>query len=306
MTKDKLLKLYNKFKDEEIDISVIRKLRNCTNKDIDIILNSFYPEIMIDIIICYEFKLLNSKDQEEIIELVNNAKTEKIAYEISRIISSGIILSSGLTTKIAKIINESTIVSAPYIAALSLTNSVLINPKSLEIMKIIGSSNKEYQAKIALDILKNIEVILNENVLEIIKIVSEIEKESHSELYVSIAKNREVLAANLTVKLMILASKLDDEQIKILNIIASDKLLEKNKRSVYYILKMLEEKHKIPSIFEQVKKEISFFKLKESKIKKDNDLFWNIYKNNPNEAIELIKENDDQVVTTLTKVKNKI
>lgn len=306
MTKDKLLKLYNKFKDEEIDISVIRKLRNCTNKDIDIILNSFYPEIMIDIIICYEFKLLNSKVQEEIIELVNNAKTEKIAYEISRIISSGIILSSGLTTKIARIINESTIVSAPYIADLSLTNSVLINPKSLEIMKIIGSSNKEYQAKIALDILKNIEVILNENVLEIIKIASEIEKESHSELYVSIAKNREVLAANLTVKLMILASKLDDEQIKILNIIASDKLLEKNKRSVYYILKMLEEKHKIPSIFEQVKKEISFFKLKESKIKKDNDLFWNIYKNNPNEAIELIKENDEQVVTTLTKVKNKI
>lgn len=306
MTKDKLLKLYNKFKDEEIDISVIRKLRNCTNKDIDIILNSFYPEIMIDIIICYEFKLLNSKAQEEIIELVNNAKTEKIAYEISRIISSGIILSSGLTTQIARIINESTIVSAPYIADLSLTNSVLINPKSLEIMKIIGSSNKEYQAKIALDILKNIEVILNENVLEIIKIASEIEKESHSELYVSIAKNREVLAANLTVKLMILASKLDDEQIKILNIIASDKLLEKNKRSVYYILKMLEEKHKIPSIFEQVKKEISFFKLKESKIKKDNDLFWNIYKNNPNEAIELIKENDDQVVTTLTKVKNKI
>ena len=306
MTKDKLLKLYNKFKDEEIDISVIRKLRNCTNKDIDIILNSFYPEIMIDIIICYEFKLLNSKAQEEIIELVNNAKTEKIAYEISRIISSGIILSSGLTTQIARIINESTIVSAPYIADLSLTNSVLINPKSLEIMKIIGSSNKEYQAKIALDILKNIEVILNENVLEIIKIASEIEKESHSELYVSIAKNREVLAANLTVKLMILASKLDDEQIKILNIIASDKLLEKNKRSVYYILKMLEEKHKIPSIFEQVKKEISFFKLKESKIKKDNDLFWNIYKNNPNEAIELIKENDEQVVTTLTKVKNKI
>ena len=133
-----------------------------------------------------------------------------------------------------------------------------------------------------------------------------IEKESHSELYVSIAKNREVLAANLTVKLMILASKLDDEQIKILNIIASDKLLEKNKRSVYYILKMLEEKHKIPSIFEQVKKEISFLKLKESKIKKDNYLFWNIYKNNPNEAIELIKENDEQVVTTLTKVKNKI
>ena len=306
MTKDKLLKLYNKFKDEEIDISVIRKLRNCTNKDIDIILNSFYPEIMIDIIICYEFKLLNSKAQEEIIELVNNAKTEKIAYEISRIISSGIILSSGLTTQIARIINESTIVSAPYIADLSLTNSVLINPKSLEIMKIIGSSNKEYQAKIALDILKNIEVILNENVLEIIKIASEIEKESHSELYVSIAKNREVLAANLTVKLMILASKLDDEQIKILNIIASDKLLEKNKRSVYYILKMLEEKHKIPSIFEQVKKEISFLKQKESKIKKDNDLFWNIYKNNPNEAIELIKENDEQVVTTLTKVKNKI
>ena len=305
MTKDKLLELYNKFKDEEIDISIIRKLRNCSDKDIDIILDSFYPEIMMNIVTNYEFKLLNIKDQEEIIELVNNAQTEEIAYEISRIVSSGIVLSSGLTTKIVRIINESTIESASYVADISLTNSVLINPNSLEIMKIIGSLNKEYQAKISLDISKNIDVLLNKNALEIIKMASKIEKESHSELYISIAKNREILAANLTIKLMILASKLDDEQIKLLNIIASDKLLEKNKRSVYYILKMLDEKHKIPSIYEQAKKEIHLLKQKESKIKKDNDLFWNIYKNNPNEAITKLKENETHNITPYTRIKNK-
>ena len=167
------------------------------------------------------------------------------------------------------------------------------------------SLNKEYQAKISLDISKNIDVLLNKNALEIIKMASKIEKESHSELYISIAKNREILAANLTIKLMILASKLDDEQIKLLNIIASDKLLEKNKRSVYYILKMLDEKHKIPSIYEQAKKEIHLLKQKESKIKKDNDLFWNIYKNNPNEAITKLKENETHNITPYTRIKNK-
>ena len=43
----------------------------------------------------------------------------------------------------------------------------------------------------------------------------------------------------------------------------------------------------------------------ESKIKRDNDLFWNVYKNNPTEAIELLKDTDEQVVTSLTKVKKK-
>ena len=104
---------------------------------------------------------------------------------------------------------------------------------------------------------------------------------------------------------MILSSKLDDEQTKLLNIIASNKFLEQNKRSLHYIVRMLEAKQKIPNIYEQASSEILLFKQKETTIKKDNDLFWNIYKNNPNEAIELIKESDEQVVTTLTKVKNK-
>ena len=305
MTKDKLLELYNKFIDEEIEVFAIRTLRNCTDKDIDYILNSFYPEVMMSIVTNHTFKLLSLKEQEEISELINDAKTEKIAFEIARVVSSGIILSSGLTIKIAKIINESTTKIASYVADASLANSILINPNSLEILKIIGSSKKPIQAKTCLEISKNLDVLSNKNVVEIIRITSQIERELQSELFISLAKNKDILSSNLTIKLMLLASKLDDEQIKLLNIIASDKLLEKNKHSLHYIVRMLETPHKIPNIYEQAKTEISLFKQRESTIKRDNDLFWNVYKNNPTEAIELIKETEEQVVTSLTKVKKK-
>ena len=305
MTKDKLLELYNKFKDEEINVSSIRQLRNCTDKDIDYILNSFYPEVMISIITNHTFKLLSLKEQEEIEKLVNNAKTEKIAFEISRVVASGTILSSGLTTKIAKIVNESSTKIVSYIVDTALVNSILVNPNVLEILKIIGSSKKAIQAKTCLEISKNLDVLLNKNAVEIIRITSQIERESQSELFISLAKNKDVLSSNLTIKLMLLASKLDDEQTKLLNIIASDKLLEKNKRSLHYIVRMLEEPHKIPNIYEQASTEISLFKQKESKIKRDNDFFWNIYKNSPSEAIELIIETDEEIVTNLTKVKKK-
>lgn len=307
MTKDKLLELYNKFKEEELDVSAIRSLRKCTDKDIDYILNSFYPEVMLSIVTNHTFKLLSLKEQEEISELINDAKTEKIAFEIARVVSYGIILSSGLTTKIARIINESTTKVVSYVADASLANSILINPNSLEILKIIGSSKKPIQAKTCLEISKNLDVLLNKNAVEIIRITSQIEKETQSELFISLAKNKDVLSANLTIKLMLLASKLDDEQIKLLNIIACDKLLEKNKRSLHYIVRMLEAPYKIPSIYEQAKTEISLFKQRESTIKRDNDLFWNVYKNNPTEAISLLKENikDNDEIKTYTKVRKK-
>ena len=305
MTKDKLLKLYNKFKEEEINVSSIRQLRNCTNQDIEYILNSFYPEAMFSIITNHTFKLLSIEEQEEISVLVNDAKTEKVAFEIARIVSSGIILSSGLTTKIARIINESTTKVVSYVADTALANSVLVNPNSLDIIKIIGSSKKPILAKTCLEISKNLDVLSNKNAVGIIYITSQLERESQSELFISLAKNKEVLASNLTIKLMLLASKLDDEQTKLLNIIASNKLLEQNKRSLHYIVRMLESPHKIKSIYEQASSEISLFKQKESIIKKDNELFWNVYKTNPTEAIELIKESDEEVVTSLTKVKKK-
>ena len=305
MTKDKLLELYNKFKEEKLDTSAIRLLRNCTDKDIDYILNSFYPEAMMSIVTNHTFKLLTIEEQKELSKIVNDANTEKIALEISRVVGSGIILSSGLTTKIARIINESTTKVVSYVADASLASSILINPNSLEILKIIASSKKPIQAKTCLEISKNLDVLSNKNVVEIIRITSQIERESQSELFISLAKNKDVLSSNLTIKLMLLSSKLDDEQIKLLNTIASDKLLEKNKRSLHYIVRMLEAPHKIPSIHEQAKTEISLFKQKESTIKRDNDLFWNVYKNNPSEAVELLNETNEQVVTSLTKVKKK-
>ena len=181
MTKDKLLKLYNKFKEEEINVSSIRQLRNCTNQDIDYILNSFYPEVMFSIITNHTFKLLSIEEQNELSKIVNDANTEKVAFEISRVVGSGTVVSSGLTTEIAKIINESSAKVVSYVANAALANSILINPHSLEILKVISSSKKPIQAKTCLEISKNLDVLLNKNVVEIIKITTRIEREAQSE-----------------------------------------------------------------------------------------------------------------------------
>ena len=78
MTKEKLLEFYNKIKEHGMDVSVVRQLRKCTDKQLDIIMNSSYPRVMINIIINYEFGLLNINDQEEIIDIVNKKGQEVI------------------------------------------------------------------------------------------------------------------------------------------------------------------------------------------------------------------------------------
>ena len=65
MKKDKLLELYKKFRKEDIWIQQIRKLRNCKDEEIDIILNSKYPYIMSEIIIDAQFNLLKENQKQE-------------------------------------------------------------------------------------------------------------------------------------------------------------------------------------------------------------------------------------------------
>ena len=307
MTKEKLLEFYNKIKELGMNVSVIRQLRKCSDRELDIVMNSRYPKVMINTIINYEFGLLSIREQEEIIDSINHAKTEEIANGIYRVASSRIILSSRLTTKITKIINESYTRNALYVIELALTNSVLINPNSLEIMKIIGLSEKKFQARISSDIAKSIEVLSREDALEIIEYASKTEDENKSKLINAIAKNREVLSSNMLIKIITLVNKmkLDKNQIELLTTIASDKLLEVNKRSLGYIIKMLSTPNEIINLYNQAQTEIVLLKQRESNLKKDNLYFWNLYRENPEEVIMSIKGIENFKITPYTRIRRR-
>lgn len=306
MKKEKLLEIYNKFQEEVLDVSLIRQLRKYSDHDLDIIINSTYPKIMLNIIINYEFSLLNLNEQREIINLINNAKTEEIANNIYRVVASRIALSSGLVIQIANIINESTIESSRFITDLALTNSVLINPNLLDIMKMIGLSQSEEQARVASDIAKSIEVLLNKDLLNIIQIAINTQ-ENKCKLVNAIAKNREVLSSKMIVEILNLVNKvdIDKEQIELITNIASNKLLEKHKRALEYIIKMLASPQKIMSIYNHAQTEIGLLKQYESKLKKDNELFWNFYRETPATAIEILQNSKSIEITSYTRVRKR-
>ena len=309
MTKEKLLEFYNRIKQEEIAISTLRQFRNCNDSEIDLILNSKYPKVMMDIVLNYQFKLLSKNEREQIIKYINNAKCEQYAQGMYDIVSSGMVLSSGLTIKILDILDNSSIEALSSILSLALNNVFLLNPNSLEIMKIIGESTQEYSVVYATDIARNLESLIHPEIIEIIKIASKTEGEDQSKLVNSMAKNRDILAFDLSVELIKLASKArkDKKSIELMISVASNKLLDKYRCSTQYLVMMFESKtfEDILKIYNEVEQKIIDFKIKESRLKKDNELFWNVYKETPEKAIAILQNSKSVEITPYTRVRKR-
>lgn len=309
MTRNKLLELYQKLLEEGINVGDLKPLRTYKDEDIDIILNSKYPSVMINIIPNYEFKLLNSEQRSEIINLINNAKNKDIATAIYNIVRSKTVLSSGLTYELVKIICNSKESSAKYAVNTALNVNVLLNKNALELVRIVGSSNEEYQASSAADVATNIEVLMSGNAVELTKIASLTEGEEQSLLVNSIAKNRDVISSGLSIKLTNLGSKVKSDIIaNLIKNVAINKILEKHKRSVYYLTRMLstENDEDFFKLYDEVQKLINYINEQEKIAKNDKTLFWNLYKTNPEEAISLLrtKVNSKDEVTPYTRVRS--
>ena len=310
MKKDKLLELYQKFKNEKRWIQQIRQLRNYKDGDIEIILNSKYPYVMSEIILNYEFKILNENQQNEIIKSINNAKNEEVAECIYLIVRSGTILSSGKTVEISNIICNSEEVSVIYAKEIALSNTVILNKDGLELIKIVGKSKKKEQALTSKLIAQDLNVLVSGNAIELTKLASLTEGEEQRRAVLHISTNRDVISSDVAIKLANLASKIKTDDIAQLVItIASDKILEKNKRSTYYLTRMLlENKYEdVLKIYNEAQKLISYIKIQESKAEKDNGTFWNMYKQNPEEAITLLKTkvSSTEEINPYTRIKKK-
>ena len=154
-------------------------------------------------------------------------------------------------------------------------------------------------------IAKNIDVLSSENVIELTQIVSQTESEEQSILVASIAKNRDVLSSGMAIKLAKIASRINTESSELIKTLAYNKILEKNNRSVYYLVRIFEAKtsEETYNIYNEALLEIEFLKQQESKAKNDNGLFWNVYKNNASAPIELLKNSDKTEITLHTRIR---
>ena len=292
MTKEKILEFYNKAIQEGIPISKIRYFRNYRDSEIELILNSKYPKVMMDLILDYQFKLLTKNEQEQTVHYINDAKNEQHAIGIYDIVSTGLILSSGLATKILEVLDKATIEAIPSIISLALNYLFLMNPKAFEIMRIIGESTQEYSILCATDIAKNLESLIHPEILEIIKIASTTEGEEQCKLVNSMAKNRDVLSFDLAVELITLASKIkkDKESLELMISVSNNKLLDKHRYSTHYLVMMFEANtpESVLKIYNEAEQKTIDLKIQESKLKKDNELFWNAYKDRPTKTIKLL------------------
>ena len=308
MTKEKLLQLYIKYKDEQKNVKDIKVLRKYNDEDINIILNSKYPFVMQEIIINHEFKILKENEKKEIIDIINNAKDEIIAQNISRIIKSKAILSSGLLITLAKKISNCETESVSYATDVALNLEVLLNKNGLKLIEIVGSSKTKGQAISSSLIAKDTYVLMNEESVELTKLASITDGEEQRRIIHHISTNREVLTSGMALKLAKLGGNIKCEnKAQLLITIASDKILEQNKKTTYYLTKMLlaETYEETLKIYNEAQELIINIKIGESKIKKEKSTFWNFYKHNPEKAIELLQAHyeDDEEITVYTRIK---
>jgi hypothetical protein len=61
----------------------------------------------------------------------------------------------------------------------------------------------------------------------------------------------------------------------------------------------------ILKIYNEVEQKIIDFKIKESRLKKDNELFWNVYKETPEKAIAILQNSKLVEITPYTRVRKR-
>lgn len=287
MTKDMLLKLYEKFQIERLNTAFINNLKNLSNHEIYLILNSTYIEITIRLITNNNFKILHKELQDKLINTVNNAKNKTIAEYTAMLIEDSNVLGSGLVEKLAKIISESqeTYQASNTLATATNRNVLSSDILAIHLSEIVSKTIGEQKCFNVVQVATNIDVLTEGPSITLTQIVSEASSNCKADLASSIAKNKILLEA-------------------------SPSSVVKYTREI--IQAKTDEEARL--IYSKARKEINKLKkAKEEYLKKQNEdyidelTFWQIYEQNPEEAISLLKENirENQEITPQTRVRRK-
>ena len=285
MTKNKLLELYEKFRLERLNTSFINNLKDFSDHEVYLILNSVYTDITIRLMINKNFKVLYEELKDKLINIVNSAKNRTIAEYTALLIENEDVLASGLVLELSKIISRT---QETYQALNTLevaTNKLVLSSDILAIhlSQIVSETIGEQKSFNVTQVATSKDVLTIGPAITLTQIVYETSSNCKADLAASVAKNKTLLEAEtpivITYTLQIKNAKTDEEA------------------------KM---------IYSNIRKEIN--KLNKEKLlnkeKEENNnesTFWHIYEQNPEEAIMLLKESikDNEEITIHTRVRRK-
>lgn len=285
MTKNKLLELYEKFRLERLNTSFINNLKDFSDHEVYLILNSVYTDITIRLMINKNFKVLYEELKDKLINIVNSAKNRTIAEYTALLIENEDVLASGLVLELSKVISRT---QETYQALNTLsvaTNKLVLSSDILAInlSEIVSKTIGEQKSFNVTQVATSKDVLTIGPAITLTQIVYETSSNCKADLAASVAKNKTLLEAEtpivITYTLQIKNAKTDEEA------------------------KM---------IYSNIRKEIN--KLNKEKLlnkeKEENNnesTFWHIYEQNPEEAIMLLKESikDNEEITIHTRVRRK-
>ena len=215
MTKEKLLQLYEKFKLERLNTSFINNLKDFSDFEISLILNSKYTDITIELIINNYFKILHKELQEKLINTVNNAKNRTIAKYTATLIENPDVLASGLVEELAKImckIQET--YQASYVLNVATDKQILKSAVlALNLSEIVSKTIGEQKCFNVAQVATNQNVLINGPSITLTQIVSEASSDCKADLAASIAKNKILLEAETPIVITYILQIKKDQDI---------------------------------------------------------------------------------------------
>lgn len=245
MTKNKLLELYQKLLDQNLPINLIKKLKDHSDNEIDIILNSKHTEQTIYTIMSDHFNRLDNDTKKELINLANNASS-KLKGEFILCLSRDKNIPSEYVLEVSKSINQTinnNIASSTYNIAIN--QDVIANEKYLEIIKLLSESQNEMNISWVRYLIRSQAVLASGLMLDIVKIILGAEKEYQAKSVVEVAINENVISSGKVIELATIMSKLNyQQQAYYLLSVATDKTVLEQENAV----EIVEQISRIPYV----------------------------------------------------------
>jgi len=334
MTKNKLIELYNFFIKSNLNVKNIYKLCELDNDLIDLILNSYHPEVMIYIVINCDKEFINNKDK--IILIMNHLNTYdeidindyNILVEIINLVDIDI-----LENLIDVVLTSS---ASEYVSPLIKKDYLLKREDFIEMISIISKIDSKKKIKEIVNLLLNLPLNeININLVNFIKLLKN-SKNSNMESNINKLFNHRLINDNNLVESILeilLNTSYDCQRENLFLVINNDYLINNSK--CLEIISLLTKS--IPSYVENKdnkilglsqsktrryvkliqnatnEKEINelYFKLKKDYLEsldKDGFYFWDLFKEDPSNAIILLSESSlssEEKMTEFTRIRKR-
>lgn len=174
MTKHKLLDLCAKLRNKEITVEEISKLKELTDSEIDIALNSKNKIAIIELMTNRNFRTLSPEIKQQLINIVNDCNDAygKVVHIIN-VATNEIAIASNQIIELVKVISEAKGIVQSYKASLVACNfNAIASGQVVELVRILSQCEHEDQLEVAYHAAINPYIIRSGQVTRIVRLIS--------------------------------------------------------------------------------------------------------------------------------------